>query len=497
MKQFTFMWFIENYSYCWHERGKQIVSPIFYVEVMQQTSWNLGLYPRGSTNEDFISLYLNRISSWNRSEKIALNYELSLLDAKGKVAETVEIKEYEFKKGVGYGSTLFVKRDKIKEKFLAQDVLKVCCRMWIGEGKVDNEICTYARTRIGIEKISFINTVGKFSMFELNQKKPFDVNSVSKEGLKLSGNVYVTCEQDCEEEVVVEITPNSKNVFAIACKLYLLNSAGNETEFGKTVATDVSFRKYTVQVRIKFEKRALLEQKPEYLLNDMLIFRCECKFSTGIEFERIEETFYDLHLTPLLKKNLRDTTASMLLSESKSVTEDLRSIYYDQILCDIQLKTENRIFSAHKAVLCARSSVLKTMLTTNMTEKTMECIEIDDLEDNIVEQFLLFLYSDTLEDLQWENALKLYYAADKYQVKRLKDMCSSFLITEINASNVSDLLILADKHQDSNLKTASEDFICENDEQIFGTDEWKCFMESSPQLAMQTMMHLLSKKRNV
>ncbi|CAL1284125.1 unnamed protein product [Larinioides sclopetarius] len=389
MREFKFMWFIENYSYCWHENGKQIVSPTFFVEMMQQTSWYLGLYPRGSINEDFISLYLNRNSSCNRPEKIALNYELSLLDGEETILEAVEM-EYEFKKGVGYGSILFVKRDEIKEKVLAKDVLKVCCRMWIGEGKVDKEVCTYARTRLGIERISFINAVGKFSLLELNQKRPFDVNSVSKEGLKLSGSVYVICEQDCEEEVVVEITSNSKKAFVIACKLYLLNSAGYETEFGKLEAKTFSSRKYTVQARIKFEKRDLLEHNLEYLKDDMLIFRCECKFSTGIEFQRIEETFYDLHFTPLLKKRLQNSASAILPPDSKNVVEDLRSIYCDQILCDIQIKTEKKILSAHKAVLSARSSVLKTMLTTNMAEKTMECIEIDDLESNIVEQFFIF-----------------------------------------------------------------------------------------------------------
>ncbi|KAF8777718.1 Speckle-type POZ protein-like B like protein [Argiope bruennichi] len=100
-------------------------------------------------------------------------------------------------------------------------------------------------------------------------------------------------------------------------------------------------------------------------------------------------------------------------------------------------------------VLCARSPVFRSMLTTKMKEKIMERIQIDDLDDDTIDQFLRFLYTDDLKDLQWESAMKLYYAADKYQVQLLKYLCSSFLVARLDISNVTDLLCSRQNH-DSN-----------------------------------------------
>ncbi|GBN36438.1 TD and POZ domain-containing protein 5 [Araneus ventricosus] len=188
---------------------------------------------------------------------------------------------------------------------------------------------------------------------------------------------------------------------------------------------------------------------------------------------------------------MRDTHFAPCTSEPKSVSDDLRCLYKDQILSDIRLETVSKTFHAHKNVLCAKSPVFAAMLTTNMRENLTGCIQVEDLEDSTIDQFLLFLYTDILEDLQWESAMKLYYAADKYQVQRLKDMCTSFLITGINRRNMGDLLILADKHQDSDLMTAVLKFICWRDKAIFCTDEWESFMETNSVLAMKTMQFYL------
>ncbi|GIX67018.1 TD and POZ domain-containing protein 4 [Caerostris extrusa] len=175
---------------------------------------------------------------------------------------------------------------------------------------------------------------------------------------------------------------------------------------------------------------------------------------------------------------------SLVLS---SAVDDLIHLYDDQILCDLQLKTKTKTFHAHKTVLCARSPAFRAMLMTDMKERIKEYIKVEDLEDGIMHLFLTFLYSDVLKDLQWENVAKLYYAADKYEVKCLKAKCSSFLIDMISISNASDLLLLADSHADLNLKELVEDFILKHDTEIFGSNEWGTFMERNSQLAVKTM----------
>ncbi|XP_055944473.1 uncharacterized protein LOC129975435 [Argiope bruennichi] len=290
-----------------------------------------------------------------------------------------------------------------------------------------------------------------------------------------------------EEVVIVDIYSHSKNVYLITCQIYLINSAGKETSCGKIDARTHMDSKPSFRFPLNIRKKNLLDDKLEYLPNDSLTLRCECTVSTGIEFQRIEETFYDLHLIPFFKRTLHDSTVAPTPAKLKGVVDDLRSLYKDQIAGDVQLKAASKTFSAHKSVLCARSPVFRSMLTTNMKEKIMERIQIDDLDDDTIDQFLLFLYTDDLEDLQWESAMKLYYAADKYQVQLLKYLCSSFLVARLDISNVTDLLCLADRHQDSSLKTDVENFISTNSKKLFCTDEWERFMETNPKLAMKTM----------
>ena len=56
------------------------------------------------------------------------------------------------------------------------------------------------------------------------------------------------------------------------------------------------------------------------------------------------------------------------------------------------------------------------------------------------EVFLTFLYTGEVEDIK-TNAVSLLYAADKYQVTALTDVCSNYLKENLTTGNVSDCLI--------------------------------------------------------
>ncbi|GIX84747.1 speckle-type POZ protein [Caerostris extrusa] len=108
-----------------------------------------------------------------------------------------------------------------------------------------------------------------------------------------------------------------------------------------------------------------------------------------------------------------------------SVLDDLKSIYLDQIFCDITLSTQTTKFPAHKVILCARSDVFKSLLTNKEIEENGS-IEIEDFDDETVHSLLMFLYTDTTEDMQWSMANKLYKAAIYYKIHLLKWRCSAF-----------------------------------------------------------------------
>ncbi|GFS29512.1 hypothetical protein NPIL_205531 [Nephila pilipes] len=174
-------------------------------------------------------------------------------------------------------------------------------------------------------------------------------------------------------------------------------------------------------------------------------------------------------------------------SNSVDLKKDLECLYVKGILCDVKLCTTTQTFHAHKIILSARSPVFQLMFETNMKEKTQERVDIPDLDDDTVRRMLLYVYTDGLKNLHWKSALRLYYAADKYEILSLKNKCSHLLKESLCPSNVGEVINLADMHHDAALKEAAQRYALEHDDDVFDSDEWIEFMKINSALAAETM----------
>ncbi|CAL1286291.1 unnamed protein product [Larinioides sclopetarius] len=394
---------------------------------------------------------------------------------------------------------IFLRR---KADYLPQDILSVRCKIWEGEGNIVHNIGqSSARTRIKIEKNSFLHEVERFSALQSKVKQTIQIPSHSREQSFITSSLYLTEGLCCEKKIMIEIVPCDTNQFLCKCKLSLLYGSGNELEGGKA---DIRYHTEGKSIRIlplSITREEILNRKSEYLRDGKLTLLCECTFSSGLEFEAIEETVHRMPLPAVKQKSYRAPRKNICngsenMSTYSSVSEDLKALYITKSLSDVQLKTKTKSFPAHKIILCARSSVFKRMMTSDMKEKNSGCIEIDDLDDDVVQQLLIFLYSDTIGIVQWEMATRLYYAADKYEVVKLKAVCSSFLLENLTPTNAGELLVLADTHSDGDLKKSVEDFILEYEEEVFGSDEWEKLMETNPVLIMKAMHLKYKRKKN-
>ncbi|GBO07173.1 hypothetical protein AVEN_131384-1, partial [Araneus ventricosus] len=186
------------------------------------------------------------------------------------------------------------------------------------------------------------------------------------------------------------------------------------------------------------------------------------------------------------KENATETYEEKL-SRHPEVLDDFRSVYQGKIFSNIIVKTKDATFHAHKSVLCASSSALKEAFTKDLRDKPSDTLKMEDLEDDTVSRLLLFLYTDSLEDIEWDTAIKLYHAANVYKIHRLKIKCSCLLLENLGTSKASDLLLLAHQRSDVKLKSVVEDFIFLHDEEIFGSDEWIAFSKANLLLANETM----------
>ncbi|KAG8172797.1 hypothetical protein JTE90_018589 [Oedothorax gibbosus] len=151
----------------------------------------------------------------------------------------------------------------------------------------------------------------------------------------------------------------------------------------------------------------------------------------------------------------------------RSLRIDLLELYRDGILSDATINTDGKSFSAHRSIMAARSPVFRAMFEKDeMSEGRSGVVDIDDVDSETVDRMLVFLYGDSLQGLQWGEAASLYYAADKYAVQPLKQMCADILKGGLTVDNVCDALVLADTHSDEQLMKNVADFIYDHQEVV-------------------------------
>lgn len=83
---------------------------------------------------------------------------------------------------------------------------------------------------------------------------------------------------------------------------------------------------------------------------------------------------------------------------------------------------------------------------------------ITDIDGKALKQFLLFIYCGRVENIH-EVATDLIYAASKYCLPDLKPLCVASLTEKLTAENVLDTIMLANLHDEQDLKIFCIDFI--------------------------------------
>ncbi|CAL1288952.1 unnamed protein product [Larinioides sclopetarius] len=503
-KQATFFWFIESYSYCWHQNGQPLINPEFTADKLEDTAWELWLYPRGYDDKfkDCISLYLRRSPADNGPEYLSVKFELSILAEDGSVFSS---KEYDhlFQTTQWQGSGDFLKmNESLYHRNFPRDVLTVRCRMWRGEGEVRRVAPICFRTRIGVETVSFVHEVDNFSSLLPNQNHTIRIPSHLKKECFVFSVLYFTRDSCPAGEMRVEITTSDSDYILCRRRISLLGFWNRILHSEDDNRFDIE-KKDIRKLPLSFTRQKILNKENKYfpgdklyLPGDKLTMLFECSFSTGQKFDQIEDVEHNLPIA-VPDENLNKNVCNALGNASAypSVSEDMKKLYMDKCLADIDIKTKTKSFPAHKMVLCARSPVFNRMLAIDMKERNTDCIEVDDLGDDVVQQLLLFLYSDTVQNLEWAMATRLYYAADKYEVGRLKAVCSSLLVEHLNPGNAGEFLLLADTHSDGDLKGVVEDFILEHEEEVFGSEEWEMLLKMNPVLAGETMRLKYKRKK--
>ncbi|XP_046448819.1 uncharacterized protein LOC124197414 [Daphnia pulex] len=195
-------------------------------------------------------------------------------------------------------------------------------------------------------------------------------------------------------------------------------------------------------------------------------------------------------------------------------------LFLQQTNCDVQfnfLLTSEQI-GAHKSILSARSSVFAAMFRHDMQESNTGQVAIDEIERNVFYQLLHFIYSGrTSVPLTETTAQQLLIAADKYNVKDLKNECARFLLPYVNEttapimfemavtfnlenlkeecenvllndiqmSNVIDFIIWASLKSVKKVKEAALSFARLNSKTLFYTADYEKMMREYPEICLE------------
>lgn len=99
----------------------------------------------------------------------------------------------------------------------------------------------------------------------------------------------------------------------------------------------------------------------------------------------------------------------------------------------------------HQTVLYSSSPVFEAMFEAEMLEVSTNQLTITDIDGKVVLEMLRFMYNGNVENID-SVAKELLYAAEKYELYKLKRKCVDSLSLNLNMKNVFQTMSLADRY---------------------------------------------------
>lgn len=137
---------------------------------------------------------------------------------------------------------------------------------------------------------------------------------------------------------------------------------------------------------------------------------------------------------------------------------------------------------AHRAILSARSPVLKAMLTGGLAESSQRTIHArDDMHWRVLQQILHFAYMDdyNVETLDSDIIVPLITQSIEFGLSRLTSILESVMGCSIDANNAASFLSFAMTYKLKKLGKATEYYLFTNWDSVTLTVEWQ---ELDPQV---------------
>ncbi|KAI6193460.1 hypothetical protein M3Y96_01020200 [Aphelenchoides besseyi] len=194
-------------------------------------------------------------------------------------------------------------------------------------------------------------------------------------------------------------------------------------------------------------------------------------------------------LKPEFKQQLKSTVT---VNEDNSLREKLWAMHLDDKCNDLSIDFGVKSFEVSKAVMVAESTFFADQLSGDDQKTEIDVHNDEQLDEKTAGELIEFIYRGRLENFD-ARAEVLFAAAIEFGVESLKKSCLESLKRTFSSENVAARLILAVKHDDSELIEFALKFVkrsAENYKLVMSSTEMENLLNSNVSL-MQRVYSVL------
>jgi speckle-type POZ protein len=154
---------------------------------------------------------------------------------------------------------------------------------------------------------------------------------------------------------------------------------------------------------------------------------------------------------------------------------------------------QDKEIKCHRFMLYSRSPVFRAMLQEHTLEFKKSEVYFDDIEFDIMQLFIEFLYSGNFNKVSKDHTVvqELLKLGDRFEVMELREAAEIALRQNLNIENVCEVLQIADLHNTKALKRECLRFVCNNAVEVLRTDSWTQLSTHCPDLVTACMSHMV------
>lgn len=159
-------------------------------------------------------------------------------------------------------------------------------------------------------------------------------------------------------------------------------------------------------------------------------------------------------------------------------------MYQTEKKTDFTLNVNGEIIRAHRMILETRCPVFAAMLNHDTLENQTGEVTIEDLDKSAMDDILVYIYSGDIDKLTTENALSLYAAADKYDIKDVKKMCVKFILRNLSVEWLCVIIKFASLYNEEEIADRAREYFKGNAGEILHSDKWKSFVKENSDIVL-------------